>query len=183
MMPPMLDPAIGALLAGLFALLFAVAAVHKLRGRAHFAEVFAAYRLLPKGFEHASLVVPVLEALIALGLLVPAIRALAACAGAALLALYALAIAVNLRRGRRELSCGCGGPHERRPIAAWMVARNLMLAAVLAVLMLPWTSRPLAPVDALTVAGGIAVGALVYASLDRLLARVAPQGARLQGVA
>lgn len=183
MMPPMIDPAIGALLAGLFALLFAVAAAHKLRGRAHFAEVFAAYRLLPPRFARASLVVPVLEALVAIGLLVPATRALGACGGACLLGLYAVAIAVNLRRGRRELSCGCGGPHDRRPIAAWMVARNLALAAVLPVLMLPWATRPLGPVDMLTLTGGIAVGALIYASLDRLLARVTPQGARLQGLA
>jgi uncharacterized membrane protein len=183
MMPSMMDPAIGALLAGLFALLFTVAAVHKLRGPAHFAQVFAAYRLLPQGLGGVALVVPVLEALVAIGLLLPATRALAAGAGACLLGVYALAIAVNLRRGRRELSCGCGGPHERRPIAAWMVARNLLLAAVLPVLMLAWAPRPLAAVDVLTVAGGIAIGALVYASLDRLLARVAPRGARLQGLA
>ncbi len=64
-----------------------------------------------------------------------------------------------------------------------MVARNLALAAVLPVLMLPWATRPLGPVDMLTLTGGIAVGALIYASLDRLLARVTPQGARLQGLA
>jgi hypothetical protein len=34
-----------------------------------------------------------------------------------------------------------------------------------------------------TIAGGIAVAALLYASLDRLLSRIAPQGARLMGAA
>jgi hypothetical protein len=84
-------------------------------------------------------------------------------------------MAVNLLRGRRELSCGCGGPNERRPIGAWMVWRNLLLAGALALVILPWTLRPLQPVDLLTVAAGIAVAALIYMSADGLLARIAPR--------
>lgn len=179
----MLDPAIGALLAGLFALLFAAAAVQKLRAPAHFAEVFAAYRLLPQAAARCALLVPLLECLLAGGLLVGAARSGAACAGALLLGVYAAAIAINLRRGRLDLACGCGGAHERRPIAPWMVVRNLLLAAALLLLVLPWGSRAWSPADALTVGGGIAVAALLYASLDRLLSRIAPQGARLTGTA
>jgi len=44
----MIDPAIGAVLAGAFALLFVSAALHKLRSLQRFAEVFRAYRLLPE---------------------------------------------------------------------------------------------------------------------------------------
>jgi hypothetical protein len=183
MMPAMLDPAIGALLAALFALLFATAAVQKLRAPAHFAAVLSAYRLFPEGLARLALLVPVLESLVAAGLLVTATRAGAAGAGAGLLVLYAGAIAVNLKRGRHELACGCGGPNERRPIALWMVVRNLLLAAVLPLVMLPWLSRPAAATDLVTVGGGIAVATLIYVSLDRLLSRVTPQGARLQGAA
>ncbi|HEY1491651.1 MAG TPA: MauE/DoxX family redox-associated membrane protein [Steroidobacteraceae bacterium] len=179
----MLDPAIGALLAGVFALLFAAAAVHKLRAPAHFAEIFAAYRMLPPGAARMAMVVPLLEGLVAAALLVRAARAPAAAAGAALLLMYAAAIAVNLRRGRLDLACGCGGPDERRPIAPWMVVRNLLLALALAVLLRPWLARPWSAADALTVVGGIAVAALIYLSLDRLLSRVVPQGARLMGAA
>jgi uncharacterized membrane protein len=179
----MLDPAIGVLLAALYALLFASAAVHKLRAPAHFAAVLAAYRLLPEGAARLWVVVPVVEVLVAAGLLVSATRAAAACAGAGLLALYAAAIAVNLKRGRHELACGCGGANESRPIAPWMVVRNLLLAAALPLVMLPWRSRPVAATDLVTVAGGIAVAVLIYASLDRLLSRITPQGARLQGTA
>ncbi len=179
----MLDPAIGALLAGVFALLFASAAVHKLRAPASFAEVFAAYRVLPPGAASMALVIPLLEVLVAAGLLVRSARAPAAAAGAALLLLYAVAIAVNLRRGRLDLACGCGGPDERRPIAPWMVARNLLLAVALAVLVRPWLPRPWDAADTVTVAGGIAVAALLYLSVDRLLSRVVPQGARLTGTA
>jgi hypothetical protein len=183
MMLPMLDPAIGALLAGLFALLFATAAVHKLRATARFAEVFAAYRLLPSAAGRMAVLVPLLEGMVAAGLLVSATRAPAACIGSGLLAAYAAAIAVNLRRGRLELACGCGGANERRPIAPWMVVRNLLLAAMLLLLVLPWRARPWSGTDAVTVAGGIAVAALIYNGLDRLLSRVAPQGARLTGTA
>ena len=126
----MIDPAIGTLLSGAFALLFASAAFHKARHFAHFAAVFRAYRLVPPALPLAALV-PMLELSVAAGLLLPVARPAAAVTGAALLLLYATAIGVNLRRGRHDLSCGCGGPDERRPIAAWMVVRNLLLAALL----------------------------------------------------
>jgi hypothetical protein len=172
----MIDPAIGTLLAGAFALLFAAAAFHKIRSIGVFAEVFRAYRIVPGGMPVAALV-PALEAVVAAGLVIPATRGLAAIAGAVLLLGYALAIGVNLLRGRRELSCGCGGPDERRPIAAWMVARNVLLAPALAILALPVIPRALVAADWLTVAGGMGVAALLYISADRLLGRVAPRSA------
>jgi hypothetical protein len=172
----MIDPAIGTLLAGAFALLFASAALHKARAPAHFAEVLRAYRVLPASL-HVSWLVPVLELAAAAALLLPGARTAGALGGAALLLLYALAMAVNLKRGRRDLACGCGGAHERRPIAVWMVWRNLALACVLGALCLPWVIRPLQAVDCLTVGAGVAVAALLYMSTDRLLARVAPRAA------
>src|SRR5260370_34002030 len=126
----MIDPAIGALLAGAFALLFVSAALHKLRSLQRFAEVFRAYRLLPGVIARLSWLVPALELTVGVGLLARRSRAGASAAGAALLVAYAAAIAINLQRGRRDLACGCGGPHERRPIAAWVVWRNLLLAGV-----------------------------------------------------
>jgi hypothetical protein len=84
---------------------------------------------------------------------------------------YAVAIAVNLSRGRRDLACGCGGPDDRRPIAPWMVGRNVLLACLLAAVMLPWSERPLTLTDLVTIGCGTAAAALVYLSLDRLLAR------------
>ncbi len=173
-MAGMIDPAIGTLLAGAFALLFASAALNKVRDLALFAQVLAAYRVLP-GAARLAWLVPFTEVLVGAGLLLPGTRAAAAALGTGLLVLYALAMAVNLLRGRRELSCGCGGPNERRPIGAWMVWRNLLLAGTLALVILPWTLRPLQPVDLLTVAAGIAVAALIYMSADGLLARIAPR--------
>lgn len=170
----MLDPAAGLLLLGCLALLFASAALHKLRDLPHFTEVVRAYRVLPKGAVRLAPLVPVAELAVAAGLVAPAARVGAALAGAALLLFYAAAIGVNLGRGRRDLACGCGGPDEARPIAPWMVARNVALALLLAVTLVSWGERPLSPTDALTVGGGAAVATLLYICLDRLLGRVAP---------
>jgi hypothetical protein len=170
----MIDPAIGTLLAGTFALLFASAALHKIRDLAVFAEVLNAYRVLPRGLT-VPWVLPLIEAAIAAGLLVPASRAAAALAGALLLLIYALAMALNLHRGRRDLSCGCGAFEERRPIAPWMVGRNLLLAVALAAVGLPWSARVLEPTDLLTVGAGVTLVSLLYMCADRLLGRIVPK--------
>src|ERR1700693_494869 len=65
----MIDPAIGAMLAGAFALLFVSAALNKLRSLQRFAEVFRAYRLLPGGVARLSWLVPALELTVGVGLL------------------------------------------------------------------------------------------------------------------
>jgi hypothetical protein len=176
----MIDPAVGALLAGAFALLFASAALHKLLDPERFAAAFRAYDVVPTALAWVSRLVPVLELAVAAALLAAGSRKGAAAAGAALLLAYAAAIAVNLGRGRRNLDCGCGAPSERRPIGTWMVWRNLVLAAFLAALLLPWAPRPLASADALTIGAGTAVAALLYMSLDLLLGRAAPRGAPLR---
>ena len=173
----MIDPAIGTLLAGTFALLFASAALHKVRDLAVFGEVLRAYRVLPDRLA-VPWVLPLLEAAIAAGLLLPSARPAAALAGALLLILYALVMALNLQRGRRDLSCGCGSQEERRAIAPWMVGRNALLAAALAAVGLPWSARVLEPVDLLTVGAGVALVTLLYMSADRLLGRIAPRAAR-----
>jgi hypothetical protein len=176
-----LDPAIGALLLACLALLFAGAALHKLRNLAHFTEVLRAYRVLPEDAVRLAPLVPLAELTVAAALVTPAVRSGAALAGATLLLVYATAIGVNLGRGRRELACGCGGPDDARPIAPWMVARNLTLALLLALTLLSWRERPLLATDAITVGGGAVVATLLYVCLDRLLGRVAPWTAALAG--
>jgi Methylamine utilisation protein MauE len=176
----MIDPAVGALLAGAFALLFASAALHKFLDAERFAAAFLAYEVVPPPLAWVSRLVPMLELVIAIALLPAGSRRGAAAAGAALLLAYAGAIAINLGRGRRDLDCGCGGPSERRPIGMWMVWRNLLLAALLAALRLPWADRPLSAVDALTIGAGTAMAALLYMSFEALFARPAAQSARVR---
>jgi hypothetical protein len=61
-----------------------------------------------------------------------------------------------------------------------MVWRNILIAASLALVMLPWSPRPLAPTDLVTIAFGAASSALVYLCLDRLLGRTGRLSAQLR---
>ena len=176
----MIDPAVAALLAGAFALLFASAAFHKLLDLRRFGAAFRAYEVVPPALGRLSLLVPLLELAIAASLLATDSRHGAAAAGAALLLTYAVAIAINLGRGRRDLDCGCGGPRERQPIGAWMVWRNIALGVLLGALLLPQTSRALDATDALTIGAGTVVAALLYMSVDVLSGRAALPAARLR---
>jgi Methylamine utilisation protein MauE len=164
-----LDPAIGILIVACVALLFASAAVHKLRDLRRFDEIFAAYGLLPiNAGVRISWIVPILEMTVAAGLAVKVSRPYAGALGIVMLSGYAAAIAVNLRRGHRDLACGCGGPDEQRTIAAWMVWRNVLLALAAAAVFAPWTARQLGLTDGITIAFGLLTVALVYLCIDQL---------------
>lgn len=176
----MLDPVFGILIALSFALLFASAAAHKWRDLAGFSIILEAYGLLPRtAVRRVSWLVPGLESGLAAGLLWPPARAIAALLGLCLLLGYSAAIGVNLRRGRRDLACGCGGPDQRRPIAGWMLTRNLALAVVLAGALWPSRSRALQWTDGATILFGVAGASLVYLCLDRI--GLAAQRARALG--
>jgi hypothetical protein len=178
----MIDPDVGLLASGGAALLFAAASWHKWSAATQFEAVLRSYRLLPDAaVAPLAWLIPALELGLALGLLSAATRRPSALVGAALLLAYALAIAINLGRRRIDLDCGCAVRHERRPIALWMVIRNLLLAAALAASVAPWGVRPLGAVDALTVGGGVVIAALLYGAIDRLLGQVMPRAALLRG--
>ena len=177
----MIDPDVGALIVASFALLFATASWHKWRSLTEFESVLVNYRLVPAGVAPLlRLLVPALELAIAIGLLLAPTRVASALAGIAVLLGYAAAIGINLRRNRRDLDCGCGARRDRRSIAPWMVARNLILAATLGGAVLPWSARGLESVDALTIGGGVAILALLYLAIDQLLGEVRPRAAALR---
>ncbi len=169
------DPIFPLLISLLLALLLGHAAYTKARARAEFGAVLEAYELTPRSLTGAlSVAIPAVEGLIAALVLCPPLRAYGGLAAAAVLSGYALAMGINLRRGRRDLDCGCTGPGERRPIAAWMVWRNVLLALVAASLALPVVARPLGAADALTVLAGGVGFTLLYLALDRLYSRAVP---------
>jgi hypothetical protein len=165
------DPAVDLAVRLALAALFASAAAHKARGLAAFRAAVADYRLLPQALAPAAATALVAaEVAAALSLLVGP-RAAAALAAAGLLALYGVAIAVNLARGRRDIDCGCGGPGARQTLSAGLVWRNALLGAVALTGLFPLTPRALVWIDALTMAGStLALGAL-FAATSRLLAQ------------
>jgi hypothetical protein len=170
-MNPAVDPAVATLAGLAIALLFASAGLGKLRHASRFRATLDAYHVLPAALVPAACrALPCVELMLAAALIAPASRALAAALSAAVLLAYGAGISINLWRGRRDLDCGCEPFGRRRPIAAWMLARNAMLIAVAFVAALPSTPRALEAVDALTVLGGLAVLVPAYLAAEQLLA-------------
>ena len=83
--------------------------------------------------------IPVAECLFGLILLLATamqqpLLALSALFAIALFIVFGAAIAINLLRGRRKISCGCFASEDEEEISWWLVARNagLILIAMLA---------------------------------------------------
>ena len=165
----MLEPVYSWILALGCALLLARAAAHKLEQRRELVAIVANYRIVPAGWAAiAAIVVVLCEMASALLLLSPETRAFGAIMAASLFMTYAAAIALNLKRGRTHIDCGCVGPSQRRPIGAWMVWRNGVLTIAAALSAMSIAARTLSTSDVLTICGGVAVLALLYAAFDQL---------------
>ena len=178
-----MDPTIDLTLRTALALLFVVAATHKLRDVAAFQATVADYRLVPEALAGAvALGVPLAEIAVALLLVAPGASALGKIGAAGLLVVYGTAVGVNLVRGRRHIDCGCAGPHARRPIGWGIVVRNALVAAAALAALARVHPRPLVWVDALTVSGAVLALAALHAAADRLMAH-GPALARLREAA
>ena len=147
-------------------LVFVRALLHKLGGFAEFVGTVRDYRLVPWP-RAAATVLSVAEAAVVSGLLWPATRQIAAVGGAALLAGYALAIGINLRRGRITIDCGCGGPGQG--ISPLHVARNAVLIGFAAPVAL--IDNPTLPNAAasLVVAGAAILLWMMFLAFEQLL--------------
>ncbi|MBX5457008.1 MAG: DoxX family membrane protein [Thermogemmatispora sp.] len=106
----------------------------KLKDLSAFREGLRAYQILPVWLETQksllgllALTIALVECSLALLLLAGAWSRPAACGAAGLLLLFSLAMALNLFRGRRDLSCHCGGPLGDRPLSWSAIVRNLFL--------------------------------------------------------
>ena len=173
-----LDPVLALALRGGLALLFAVAAWHKLRDLAAFRAALGGYRLIPERMLGGAVLALVGAELATAAALLSSAHG--ASAAALLLALYTAAVLANLARGRREIDCGCFGPAARQPLSFGLVARNAALVALALLCALPVTPRAFVWLDGLTIAAAIGVGALVHAAVNALLAN-APRLRALRG--
>jgi uncharacterized membrane protein len=168
-----MDPALTWTLAVAVSMLCAASAAMKFADLGQFAAAVENYRILPRVLvAPAASMIPALEALAAMGLLVPATRAGASLLMAVLLAIFSAAIAINLARGRREIDCGCFGPALRQTLSGWLVARNAILFAAVAAVAAPARLRPLGFADLVTIVFGAATLTVLYASMNYLLANV-----------
>ena len=169
-MEPMLDPVIVWTARLVLAAVLLAAAVAKLRALEEFAGVVHNYRLLPELLTRpVAYALPYIEIVLALGLLLDPTRRLAAVASAALLAVFAIAMAINLWRGRVHIDCGCFAPALKQRLSWALVARNgVLIGLALLVVPLAPASRSLGALDLLTV--GVASGGLLllYVAFSQL---------------
>lgn len=113
------------------AVVFFVAGLAKTVSYPRFRSAVAAYELLPAALVPVvARVVPVGEVLIAGALVADVVLPVAVAGAVGALMLFAVAMAVNLVRGR-EIDCGCGGGSRPRPVSWRLVLRNVVLAAAL----------------------------------------------------
>jgi hypothetical protein len=117
----------------LVALVFLSAAFGKARHRLAFQGVVVNYRLVPEIAAPAfALLLPPVEAAVAAGLLV-APPPWPELSGSVLLILFAVAMGINIGRGRRYIDCGCFQSALKQTLSWTLVARNAGLALLLAV--------------------------------------------------
>ena len=144
-----MDPLIALTISLSLAALLAGAAAHKVLAWKQWKGVIDNYRLVPDAAPMLKVLLPCGEVVAAVLLLLPFARPLGAGAAAALLLVYAVAMGVNIARGRTAIDCGCFGSQLRHGISGWMVGRNIMLAILALTLCLPASPRPLSAFDVL----------------------------------
>ena len=111
------------------ALIFLAAAWHKLQHSLEFSGVVRNFKILPEWAVPAvSSLLPVVELITGLGLFAGYMLSLMTTIAFILLAVFAVAIAINLLRGRSEIDCGCFRPESRQHLSWFMVLRNIVLA-------------------------------------------------------
>src|SRR5271165_909367 len=116
----------------LIALVFLTAAIGKMRHWAVFQGVVANYRLLPDALGAPfAYCLPPFEMLLGAALLFGLLSPWTELAAAALLLVFAAAMAINLKRGRRHIDCGCFQSALRQSLSLGLVVRNGLLALLL----------------------------------------------------
>ena len=146
-------------------IVFVEAGLAKLRHRVLVPGVVANYRLLPETMVGpVAALLPLVELGLGFGLIVSVITGgtlrLLGLPAAALFLVFAGAMAINIRRGRRAIDCGCGQSHLRQPLSWGLVARNGVLAVLVAIHALP--PLPGDSVSALDIALAVIAGATMF---------------------
>ena len=149
----------------LISLVFLTAAYGKLRHGAPFQGILANYRLLPDAMvAPAAYLIPPAELLLGATLLLSVAYPWPELSAAGLLLLFALAMGINLRRGRRHIDCGCFQSALKQTLSWTLVMRNVVLALLIGVALLSND----APHDLLTLVNGYLAGAVLFIILQAL---------------
>ena len=152
------------------ALLLVASAVHKAVRWSRSQEVVRHFAGVPASWAASALGAVIAAELLAGALLiVPTYRATGAMSAAVIWTCYLLLIVRAILQDRRDVDCGCSFGPTARPLGAFQVARNAVLAGV--AMLIAWVSATGGSVasQGSQVLGGIALLAL-YGALDQVMA-------------
>jgi Methylamine utilisation protein MauE len=168
-----LDPAASWTISIALAVVFGASATIKFADFAEFRAAVANYRVGPEILiTPAAILIPMAETFGAVGILIPSTHNAGAAVLLALLAIFTIAIVINLMRGRLNVDCGCFGPALRQPLSWCLPGRNAILMALAALAMPPSNGRTVTALDIATIAFGAATIVLLYLAANYLLANL-----------
>ena len=166
-----LDTAIDVLLRGAFLLLYGSALFHKLSDFGKFRATVATY-VKDSPLSRFDLPFAVCAILLETCAILACLNIIKGVAGVELIAdvllLYAFAMWLNLRRGNVLLDCGCSWGSARHPVGYGLVVRNIVLACIAGILILPGNGRPLEILDWIAIASGLVLMVLIYSIMSRI---------------
>ena len=178
----MIDPLLLRIISLGFALLFLIGAVHKFSNREHFRASFEAYEIIPTSLSAlVARIIPPLELLLGVGWLVFGLFAiefkLVTFFSVGLLVSYALAIGINLKRGRNYIDCGCTFPHSNtsnadsgsQQISLGLFYRNVLLIIMAVICTIPGSDRSLQLVDVFGLFFSVVALILLYGTFNQIL--------------
>jgi hypothetical protein len=169
----MIDPLLSKAIAFGFTVLFIGVACHKLLARDRFEAILRDYQLLPKYLVRPlSVLMPVIELALGLGWASGLSPRVTVFGSAALLATYALAMTINIVRGRIYIDCGCGfgdSTGKEQALSMSLVARNTLLVGLALLPLIPTTGRNLAITDFAVVVASVLTAILLYAGSGQLI--------------
>jgi methylamine utilization protein MauE len=163
-----LDPLLRLVATGFVVMVLARAVVEKFSAYGIFVANLRDYRLLPDALAPvAASTLLAAELAAILCLLLPATSAVGAAIAASLFTIYALAMTAVLLAGRHEIECGCGG--EGQMVSRALVARNGVLVAISASILLPAANRTMSWPDMLVGLVAIFLVFLVLAIAEKAI--------------
>jgi len=171
----LLDPLILKVISTGLGLMFMVAAYHKLSEAVQFRITLLEYQVIPEALvAPVSRVVPIIELLLGGSWLLGYYQnGITATGSALLLGVYALAIGINIQRGRVHFDCGCGfgGKNDNEQyLSGGLIIRNIVLIAAALVTLIPVAPREIGFGDYLTMLAALLAGALLFGAANQLLA-------------
>ena len=171
----MLDPLIIKAISVGMGVMFLVAAYHKLAEGPNFRVTLLEYQLLPEFLvSPMSRVLPLVELLLGGSWLLAFYQqSMTAIGSAILLGTYAVAIGINLMRGRHYIDCGCGfgGKSDSEQfLSGGLVMRNLILMALALITLFPVAERTLGFGDYATLAATLFATTLLFGASNQLIA-------------